>query len=76
MGKFGKVKMANMRRNYEMQDRDSDYFKIPNGDSLVYVHPPCRSEDEIQEEIKVYSRKKLKKEKPRPANARGLRWIP
>ena len=60
---MGRLKMDKMRRAYEMQDRDGDYFKIPNGDSLIYVHPPCREEAVIQAEKEYYTKKKMNKEK-------------
>jgi len=42
------VNMKKMRRGYESQQRGGDFWNVPEGDSLVYVHPPCREEDEYE----------------------------
>jgi len=43
------VDMKKMRRGYESQQRGGEFFNIPEGDTITYIHPPCRGEaDEFE----------------------------
>lgn len=40
------VNMKAMRRGYDSQQRGGEFWNVPEGETLVYVHPPCRENDE------------------------------
>ena len=42
------VRMDKMRRNYEENKRSGEFWTPAEGDTKVYVHPPCRAEDNFE----------------------------
>lgn len=42
------VDLDKMRKSYEDQQKGGDFISLDAGETLVYIHPPCRDDDEYE----------------------------
>ena len=42
------VDISKMRRGYQREQRGGEYLQLQAGETLLYIHPPCRPDDKFE----------------------------